>query len=175
MRRAGRLARGPSSLASCATRTGTNVGALCCAPLSSRRQRYSRLAQTSAPRAISERTKARVARRPTTFDLRRASLDDPNCPLAWIRGAKMRQSRGLKQSSILVPVLSRPAPQHIMWISNSLAKCGSLGPGTMCSMMRLAPCLTRPCVYWTIFGRNPDRSSHGGSSGDSRRPPVEPV
>ena len=113
MRRAGRLARGPSSLASCATRTGTNVGALCCAPLSSRRQRYSRLAQTSAPRAISERTKARVARRPTTFDLRRASLDDPNCPLAWIRGAKMRQSRGLKQSSILVlSPLSPRAPAH---------------------------------------------------------------
>jgi hypothetical protein len=79
VRRAGRLARGPSSLASCATRTGTNVGALCCAPLSSRRQRYIRLAQTSAPRAISERTQARVRpasdhRRPTPRLPRRSQL-----------------------------------------------------------------------------------------------------
>src|SRR5208283_2934399 len=51
---AGALA-GPASLASGATRTGTNAGVLSCAPLSSRRQRYRRLAQ-SALRAISVTT-----------------------------------------------------------------------------------------------------------------------
>src|SRR5208283_163987 len=51
---AGALA-GPSPLASRATRTDTNVGVLR-APLSSRRQRYRRLALTSALRAISVTT-----------------------------------------------------------------------------------------------------------------------
>ena len=57
--------------------------------------------------------KREFVRRRTAFDLRRASLDDPNRPLAWIPGAKMRPSRGLKQSSILVlSPLSPRAPAH---------------------------------------------------------------
>jgi len=52
---AGALA-GPSSLASRATRTGTNVGVLRAPLIRSRRQRYRRLALTSALRAISVTT-----------------------------------------------------------------------------------------------------------------------
>ena len=33
-------------------------------------------------------------------------------------------------------VLSWPVPQHIMWISNSLEKCGTSCSGTMCSTMK---------------------------------------
>jgi hypothetical protein len=80
---------GPSSLASCATRTSTNVGVLYCAPLSSRRQRYCRLAQTprrerspNAPKRGSPgvRPPSTYAAPPSTIPIVRSrGYEEPRC------------------------------------------------------------------------------------------------